>query len=116
MSNEIEWMSVPEVAERLGVPITRVREMLREQRLPAQRRGENAALAIPSLALAEQEDGWAPVPTIHGTLTLLADLGFSEEDRVAWLLEERQELGMSPLRALAEGRRAPVRRLAQASG
>ena len=30
MSEQVEWLTVPDVAERLGVPVTRVHQLLRD--------------------------------------------------------------------------------------
>lgn len=113
MTEETEWLSVPEAAERLGVPLTRVREYLRDRHLLAIRRGENGALYLPADSIVERDGGIEPLPTLFGTLTLLADAGFSDEEAMGWLLADHEALGESPLAALRGGRRAFVRRLAQ---
>lgn len=59
-------------------------------------------------------DGNQPVRDISGTLTVLIDGGFSEDSALQWLIDELDALGCSPLQALRYGRRAEVRRLAQA--
>lgn len=108
-----DWLSVPDAAETLGVSVSRVRELLRERHLVATRRGDNNALYLPAGQIAEGESGPSVVPTVRGTVIVLSDAGLTDDEIVAWLLEDSDELGMSPLEALREGRRAPVRRLAQ---
>jgi hypothetical protein len=44
---------------------------------------------------------------------LLLDSGYSIEESVQWLYTHSDVLGQSPLQSLLEGKKAPVRRLAQ---
>nr|WP_255633425.1 Rv2175c family DNA-binding protein [Demequina sp. TTPB684] len=108
-----EWLSVPECAELLGVPLSRVREFLRERNLIAVRRGENNALYLPAGQIVEGEHGHEVLATVRGTIIVLADAGLSDDVIVEWLTTFHEELGESPLDALRSGKRAPVRRLAQ---
>ncbi len=108
-----EWLSVPECAEVLGVPLSRVREFLRERYLVAVRRGENKALYLPAGQIVEGDDGPEILATVRGTIIVLADGGLSDDVIVEWLTTVNEELGQSPLEALRSGKRAPVRRLAQ---
>jgi hypothetical protein len=41
------------------------------------------------------------------------DSGYSIEESVAWLYTHSDVLGQTPLKSLLEGKKAPVRRLAQ---
>jgi hypothetical protein len=106
-------MSVPECAEVLGVPLSRVREYLRERYLIAVRRGENNALYLPAGQIIDGESGPEILATVRGTIMVLADAALSDEVIVEWLMTANAELGESPLDALRSGKRAPVRRLAQ---
>ncbi len=106
-------MTVPECAEMLGVPLSRVRELLRERHLISVRRGENNAVYLPAGQIVEGENGPEVLATVRGTIILLGDAGLSDAAAVEWLLEEHDELGESPLEALRSGKRAHVRRLAQ---
>lgn len=114
MSDNELWWSVPEVADVLGIVPGAVRELLRERHLVATRRGENNALYVPVAAIDTGDEGPRPLPKLRGTVMLLADAGFSDDEVVEWLMTPHDELGMSPLESLAAGRRAHVRRLAQA--
>jgi excisionase family DNA binding protein len=107
------WLSVPEFADRMGVKASHVREMLRERHIVASRSGANNALSIPADFLIDTDHGVEIVPTLRGTITVLADAGLDDASVISWLLDEEPELGMSPLAALREGRRAHVRRIAQ---
>lgn len=55
----------------------------------------------------------APLSSLRGTLLTLLDAGFSEEEAVAWLLAENEELGERPVEALRAGRKSGVRRATQ---
>ena len=110
-----EWMSVPECAEALGVSLSRVRDYLRERNLVATRRGENNAVYIPAgqIVIGEEYDGPHVLATVRDTVMVLADMGYSDDDIVTWLISPHDELEGSPLDALRSGQRAHVRRLAQ---
>jgi hypothetical protein len=106
------WLAVPEVAEHLGTDVGRVRRMLQERDLVAARRGERGAPHVP----ASLVDGGRPVPDLRGTLTLLADAGYSDEEALRWLYTPENSLPGTPVEALRAGRRSEVRRRAQALG
>lgn len=110
-----EWLSVPECAEALGVSLSRVRDLLKERKLVATRRGENNAIYIPAgqVVTGEEYDGPHVLATVRGTVILLADMGYSDDEIVEWLITPHDELDCSPLDALRAGQRAHVRRLAQ---
>lgn len=106
----IEWMTVPDAAERLGVDASRVRGMLKERRLVAVRRGERSVLSIPVALL---RDG-VPVKGLHGTLVMLDDFGYSDEEMVHWLFSPEDALGgLTPAAALQDNRPTAVHKAAQ---
>lgn len=111
---EVEWLTVPDFADRLGVTASHVRELLREGALASERRGERNTVQIPADFIVDGEDGPALLPTLKGTLTVLGDAGLRDKAALEWLLAHEPELGTSPLGALRAGQRAHVRRLAQA--
>ena len=111
------WLSLPEVAEAIGVELRDVRGMVRESRLAGVRRGESNAYAVPAefiLAKDENPEEPGPLPTLRGTLITLSDSGFSEEEAVRWLLRRDDSLGVTPVEALRAGQIHAVRRIAQA--
>lgn len=105
-----EWLTLPDVAERFGVQVTRVRQLLRDNQLLAVRRGENNVLSVP----AEFIDGDHTVKGLTGTLTLLKDAKFTDVEAVRWLFTADETLPGTPVQALAENRGTEVRRRAQA--
>lgn len=103
-----DWLTVPDLVDILGLNVSRVRQLIQEHQLIATRRG--GVLVVPASFL---RDG-APMSEIRGTAILLADSGFSDDEAVEWMLEVEESLGTSPIEALRAGRKAEVRRVAQA--
>jgi hypothetical protein len=106
------WLTLPEVAERLALPVTRARQLLKEHQLVAVRRGERNVLSVPAAFL----DGAQILKGLPGTLTLLSDNRFSEEESVRWLFTPDESLPGTPVQALADNRGTEVRRRAHALG
>lgn len=104
------WLTLPDIAERLDLPVTRIRQLLREGQLVALRRGESAVLQVPAALIGD--DG--PVKGLPGTLTLLRDAGYSEEEALRWLFTADDSLPGRPVDALRENRGREVKRRAQA--
>ena len=105
------WLTLPEVAEALGVGINRARQLVNERQLLAVRRGENGALAVPADFV---QDGKV-LKHLPGVLTLLHDARFSDDEALRWLYTD-DDLPGSPVRALRENRGTEVKRRAQALG
>ena len=103
-----EWLSLPEVADLLGLPVGRVKQLLRDRKLLAVTRPEGT-LAVPAAFL----DGNQIVKGLCGTLTLLFDCGFDELDALRWLFTADESLRGRPIDALREGRKTEIRRRAQ---
>ncbi len=59
------------------------------------------------------KDG-APLPELAGTVTLLRDAGFSDEEALHWLFTPDPTLPGSPVEAMRSGRKTEIRRRAQA--
>jgi Rv2175c C-terminal domain of unknown function/DNA-binding protein Rv2175c, wHTH domain len=108
VSEVVEWLTVPDVAERLGVPVTRVHQLLREGGLAAQRR--DGVLRVPAGFVR----GDAVVKGLAGVLTLLRDGGYDDEAAIRWLHTPDESLPGTPVEALAADRGREVRRRAQA--
>jgi hypothetical protein len=102
-----EWLNLPEVAERLYLDITKVRQLLRERKLLGVRR--DGVMCVPAIFVG---DG-AILKGLPGTLSLLADSGFDDDEALRWLFTD-DALPGSPVQALAENRGTEVKRRAQA--
>ncbi len=103
-----EWRTVPEVADQLGMDVAKVRQLLRERKLLAVR--TDGVLKVPAAFV--QAD--AVLKGLPGTLTVLADAGFSDDEALRWLFTPDQSLPGSPVQALVENRGTEVKRRAQA--
>ena len=101
------WLTVPDLVEILGEPVGRIHRLIEEHRLPATRR--NGPVQVPAAVLRDGE----PMSEVRGTLLVLLDLGFTEDEAIDWLLGEDDALGTTPIDALRQGRKAEVRRVAQ---
>lgn len=108
------WLTLPDVAERLGLDVGKVRRLLQEGHLVAVRRGERNVLSVPAAFLVDGDDGPGPLPELRGTLSVLADSGYTDEDAVRWLFTPDESLPGSPVDALLAGRKTEIRRRAQA--
>jgi hypothetical protein len=104
-----EWLTLPDVALQLDIPAARVKQLLRERKLLAATRPAGK-LAVPAAFL----DGQQVVKGLPGTLTLLFDCGFDDEDALRWLFTSDDTLPGTPIGALAENRHTEVNRRAQA--
>ena len=125
-----DWLTLPDVAERLGIDVGKVRRLLQEGRLVAVRRGERNILSVPAdffvpvhlanpaapATPSSDEDGeaaWAVLTALRGTLTLLSDAGFDASETIEWLFSADDVLGRTPIEALRSGSKTEVRRRAQ---
>jgi hypothetical protein len=104
-----EWLSLPDVADRLDVGASRVKQLLRERKLLAVTR-PGGDRAVPAAFL----DGAQIVKGLGGTLTVLFDCGFDEVEALRWLFTADETLPGTPIEALGRRRGAEVNRRAQA--
>jgi hypothetical protein len=104
-----DWLTIPDVAGRLGLPVSRVKQLLRDRKLLAVQR-PGGEFAVPAGFI----DGDQVVHGLGGTLTLLFDCGFSDREALTWLFTADDSLPGTPVQALAEHRRTEVNRRAQA--
>lgn len=105
---ETDWLTVPDLVEMLGQSPSRIRRLIDDRHLLAAR--VDGVLKVPSVFLRDD----APLPELYGTANVLADNGFTDAEALEWMLAEDDSLGTSPIAALLAGRKAEVRRVAQA--
>jgi hypothetical protein len=105
------WLTLPDIAERLEIDVTRVRQLVRDRQVVALRRGENNVLMVPEAFIQNGQ----VLKGLPGTLTLLQDGGFTDDEALAWLFTPDDTLPGSPVDALVGNRGREVRRRAQAS-
>jgi Rv2175c C-terminal domain of unknown function len=104
-----EWLSLLEVADLLGIPAGRVKQLLRDRKLLAVTRPVGM-VAVPAAFL----DGHQIVKGLCGTLTLLFDCGFDELEALRWLFTADDSLPGTPIDAIVKHRGTEVNRRAQA--
>ncbi len=105
-----DWLTLPDIAQRLELPITRIHQMVRDHALLAVRR--EGALRVP----AELVAGRTVLKHLPGVLTLLHDAGYNDEEVLRWLYTPDDTLPGTPAVALDGGRATEVKRRAQALG
>lgn len=105
---ETDWLTLPELVEVLGEPLGRVRRLLDEKQLVGSRR--RGPLAVPGAFIVDGR----PLGSLRGTVIVLHDAGFSDDEAIDWLLTPEDSIGVAPLEALRAGRKSEVRRVAQA--
>ncbi|MFC3448464.1 Rv2175c family DNA-binding protein [Amycolatopsis speibonae] len=106
---DVAVLPLPEVATALNVSANKVRQMLRDGHLIAVRR--KGELYVPAGFLVK--DG--VVKGLAGTITVLADSGFSRTEMLRWLFAEDETLpGATPVNALRTSHGTEVKRRAQA--
>jgi hypothetical protein len=129
-----DWLTLPDVAERLGIDVGKVRRLMQEGRFVGVRRGERTVMSVPADFLvpvhlanpaapttpaadddadATDQPRWAVLAALRGTLTLLHDAGFDAAGSIEWLFSPDDALGRTPIEALRAGSKTEVRRLAQ---
>lgn len=105
-----DWLTLPDVAQRLDLEISRVHRLIEDGELIAVRRGDPVLRMIPAQLLTDD----AIAPYLKGTVTLLRDGGFDDGQLLAWLFTEDDSLPGRPIDHLRSGQRGEVRRRAQA--
>lgn len=109
LDTAIAVLPLPEVAKALGTSANKVRQMLRDGQLIALKRG--GELCVPSAFFVK--DG--VVKGLAGTITVLADSGFSRTEMLRWLFTADDTLpGSTPVNALRTSHGTEVKRRAQA--
>lgn len=102
-----EWLTVPEVADKLGIVPGKVRRLIEENALFVVVR--DGVKKVPAHLIVDGE----PLPSIPGTINVLIDAGFGLERAVEWLYSFEESLGRRPIESLLLGSKSEVRRIAQ---
>ena len=104
-----DWLTITEVADRLGLPASRVKQLLRERKLLAVQRPDGT-FCVPAAFIDHDQ----VVRGLPGTLNLLFDCGFAQDEALRWLFTADESLPGTPIQAIAENRSTEVNRRAQA--
>lgn len=105
-----EWLTLPDIAENTSLGISKVRRMVEDRAIVGFKHGDPVVYRVPALFI----DGDAAVKHLRGTLVLLQDAGFSDEEAIAWLFTPDDSLPGRPIDLLRANNRGEVRRRAQA--
>ena len=102
-----EWLTMPDLVDVLDETLGRVRRLIDEHYLIGSRR--SGAFAVPSVFIVDGH----PLSSLRGTIIVLQDAGFTDDEVIDWLLASDDELGRSPIDALLAGHKSAVRRVAR---
>ena len=105
-----EWLTLPDVAQLMGLEVGKVRRLVQDRYLIGVRRGERNVFSVPRALLQDDQ----PLPELRGTLTVLSDAGFDDVAALEWLFTPDDSLPGTPIDALRSGSKTEVRRRAQA--
>lgn len=108
LSNVTGWLTVPEAAELMNIPLGRVRRLVEDHHLISIKR--EGVQYLPAETIVNGE----PLASLHGTIVVLLDAGFNLDGAIEWLYTVNEILGQTPMAALVAGKKAEIRRLAQA--
>jgi len=103
------WLTLPDLAEQIDLPLPKVRQLVREGKLVTVPRGTPPVQSVPADIV---RDGKL-VKGLAGALTVLRDAGYSDIEALRWLLTEDDALPGRPVDAMAAGRDTAVKRRAQ---
>jgi len=106
LASVASWITVPDAADLMGVPLGRVRRFIEEHHLVAVKR--DGVVSIPAEIIVDGE----PLPSLHGTIIVLLDSGYALEAAVEWLYTHDDSLPGTPMEFLLKGHKSAVRRLA----
>ena len=105
-----EWLDWAEAGSRLGVSVSKVRQLIREHQLAAAVPAPGAGQQVPAALI---QDGLV-VKGVPGVLTVLHDGGYDDRAAISWLFTADDTLPGRPVDALRENRGTEVKRRAQA--
>jgi hypothetical protein len=105
-----DWMDWKSAAAHLHVSVSKVRQLIREHQLAAAVPTPGAGQQIPADLVMDGEI----VKGVPGLLTLFADGGWDDREKLVWLFTPDESLPGRPIDALRENRGSEVKRRAQA--
>jgi Rv2175c C-terminal domain of unknown function len=105
-----EWLTVPDIGERMGLRLSDIRQMIEDRLVLAVRVGPRRVVSVPAKFFNEE----GPLPELPGTFTVLGDSRMSDAQILRWLFTPDETLPVqgSPMDALLAGFKTEVRRRA----
>ena len=107
-----EWTYLPAIAQALDIQITKVHRMMDQGEFLEVRRPSDGVRVVPAEFMADGQ----PLNALKGTISVLRDARYTDEEAIRWLFTDDESLPGRPVDALREGRKTEVRRRAQALG
>jgi hypothetical protein len=105
-----EWLDWSQASDRLGVSVSKVRQMIREHQLAAAVPVPGGGQKVPAGLI---QDGLV-TKGVPGVLTVLHDGGYDDRAALVWLFTPDDTLPGRPIDALRENRGSEIKRRAQA--
>jgi hypothetical protein len=105
-----DWLTVPDIGERMGLRLSDVRQMIEDRRVLGARIGPRRVMSVPSKFFNEE----GPLPELPGTFTVLGDGRMTDAQILRWLFTADDTLPVpgAPMDALRAGFKTEVRRRA----
>ncbi|OFE15764.1 transcriptional regulator [Humibacillus sp. DSM 29435] len=105
-----DWLTVPEVADRLGLRLSAARQLIVDREVLSARIGDRKVVAVPTRFFNDE----GPRSELRGTFTVLADSGMRDDEIIEWLFTPDPTLPVdgAPIDALWAGHKTEVRRRA----
>jgi hypothetical protein len=105
-----EWLTVPDIAERVGVRLSDVRQMIEDRQVLGFRVGPRNVMSVPARFFGDA----GPLPELPGTFTVLGDSRMTDAQILRWLFTPDDTLPVqgAPIDALLAGFKTEVRRRA----
>ncbi|MFI6165746.1 Rv2175c family DNA-binding protein [Nocardia sp. NPDC051052] len=94
LPESVAVLPLPEVADRLGLVVTRVHQMLRDHQLLAVRR--DGVVSVPERFF----DHEGVVRFLPGLITVMKDAKYTDEEILEWVFTEDDSLPGTPVEAL----------------
>ena len=104
-----KWLPLPDLADALDVSIKKVHSLIDERAIICVRVGKRNIRSVPADFLLDGE----LVDSLKGTISVLKDSGYEDEELLVWLFTEDESLPGTPMEALRAGRKTEIRRRAQ---
>jgi hypothetical protein len=105
-----EWIDWSQASELLGISVSKVRQLIRENQLAAAVPVPGGGQKVPAALI---QDG-VVVKGIPGVLTVLHDGGYDDREALTWLFTTDDTIPGRPIDALRENRGSEIKRRAQA--
>lgn len=105
-----DWLPLPDLADALDISIKKVHSLIDERAVICVRVGQRKIRSVPADFVLDGQ----LVDSLKGTISVLKDSGYEDEELLVWLFTADESLPGTPMDALRAGRKTEIRRRAQA--